>query len=141
MGTTGIRPLSIIVSRSPKILHIPMRAHHHTGRQGEALAEHWLRLRGHEILDRNWRFGHLELDIVTMHEGRLHVVEVKTKRGGSDVRPEEEVRPTKLRRLLKAAGAYVRLKGVKCPMRIDVLAIRLDLDGDIEFFLIEDVYM
>ena len=118
-----------------------MRDHLHTGRQGEALAAHWLRLRGHRILDRNWRYGHLELDLVTHSDGKLHVIEVKTKRGEHGVRPEEEVRPAKLRRLLKAADAYVRQKGVTCPMRIDVLAIRLGKDGEMEFFLIEDVYL
>ena len=118
-----------------------MPDHHDTGKQGEALAAHWLTIRGHRILDRNWRVGHLELDIITLHEGKLHVIEVKTKRGNKGVRPEEEVRPTKLRRLLRAADAYVRQKGSTWPLRIDVLAIRLGRDGEMEFFLIEDVYL
>lgn len=118
-----------------------MHPHHDTGRQGEALAEQWLRQKGHDILDRNWRYGHLELDIVTMYGGRLHVIEVKTKRGGPGTRPEEEVRPEKLRRLMRAASAYIRINKVKCPLRIDVLAIRMEKGKDPEFFYIEDVYM
>ncbi len=118
-----------------------MYAHHDTGRQGEELAEQWLKLHGHLILDRNWRYGHLELDIVTLLDDRVHVIEVKTKRGGPGIRPEEEVRQTKLRRLITAASAYKRVRNIKCPLIIDVLAIRLDRDGDVEYFLIEDVYM
>lgn len=118
-----------------------MTTQQHTGKQGEDLAEQWLRLRGHEILDRNWRYGHLELDIVTLHHDRVHIIEVKTKRGGPGVRPEEEVRQTKLRRLITAASAYMRINKVKYPMRIDVLAIRLYGKNEVEYFYIEDVYM
>ena len=35
------------------------------GEMGEEMACDFLRSRGHQILDRNWRAGHLELDIVS----------------------------------------------------------------------------
>lgn len=36
------------------------------GKQGEDEVCQYLIRHGHTILDRNWRYGHLEIDIVTL---------------------------------------------------------------------------
>ncbi len=50
------------------------------GRWGEAVACRWLRRQGHVIIGRNVRRGHLECDLVTVRDGVIHFVEVKTAR-------------------------------------------------------------
>ena len=49
------------------------------GQNGEEIACDFLLSRGHQILDRNWRSGHLELDIVSEDQEGLHFVEVKAR--------------------------------------------------------------
>ena len=59
--------------------------HIRLGRDGEKVAAALLRRAGFELLDRNWRQGRLELDMVCRESGVLVFVEVKyrkTKRAG-----------------------------------------------------------
>lgn len=79
-----------------------------TGKLGEDLACRFLEGKGHRILARNWRSGHLELDIVSMDpEGALRFVEVKTRVEPVALAPEEQVGAVKQKRLAAAALAYL----------------------------------
>ena len=80
------------------------------GQTGEEIACDFLLSRGHQILDRNWRSGHLELDIVTEAADGLHFVEVKSRTAPVSAAPEENVTPLKQRRLVSAAHAYLNEK-------------------------------
>lgn len=51
------------------------------GKNGESLAASFLLNKGYAILDRNWHFGHLELDLVCEKDDVIIFVEVKTRRG------------------------------------------------------------
>ena len=77
------------------------------GRRGEEEACCWLRGQGHRILYRNWRAGHLEVDIITLRSGILHFIEVKTRSGGATVAPESKVDYKKQQRLVRAACAFM----------------------------------
>jgi putative endonuclease len=118
-----------------------MHSHTDTGREGEALATHWMRLRGYQILERNWRHGRLELDIIAELDGVIHFVEVKTKRSTRFGHPEQEAHPAKIRHVMKAAGAYMALHAVRKKPCIDVLAISISRLGVADFLWIEDVYL
>ena len=50
-----------------------------TGFLGENIASAHLLELGFEILERNWRYKHLEIDIIASKENLLHIVEVKTR--------------------------------------------------------------
>lgn len=76
------------------------------GQRGEEEASSWLTGEGHRILRKNWRAGHLELDIITIKDNILHVVEVKTRSAGAPVRPEVNVGFDKQRRMVSAAQAF-----------------------------------
>lgn len=99
-----------------------MARHHILGKKGEDKAVEYLERRGYTILDRNWRVGHLELDIVCRHGGMLVIVEVKTRRLG-----EENVVDLlgwqKRRNLIKAADAYVKKKGWASEIRFDLICL------------------
>ena len=77
------------------------------GRRGENEACSYLVGIGHRILRRNWRKGHLEVDIISLNDGVLHIVEVKTRSGGATVAPETRVDSNKRRRLIRAANAFL----------------------------------
>ena len=98
------------------------------GMRGEAVAEAWLRRKGYEILDRNWRSGHLELDLVARKDDTLVIVEVKTRRekpGQESERPDEAVQYLKQRRLGMAAKAYMGALPDCLYLRFDIIAIRV----------------
>ena len=56
---------------------------------------------------RNWRAGHLELDVITLKGRVLHVVEVKTRSAGTPVPPEVNVGYSKARRMVAAANSFL----------------------------------
>jgi len=118
-----------------------MQSHHDTGRQGEQLAIHWLRLRGFRILERNWRVGRLEVDIIAERDAVLHIVEVKTKRSVRFGLPEERAGPGKIRHLIIATEAYRNLHPEFNKVCFDVLAIQIGRKGDANFFWMEDLYV
>ena len=49
------------------------------GNFGERLAVRYLRLHGYTVKERNWRTGHMELDIIAASLRTLAFVEVKTR--------------------------------------------------------------
>lgn len=93
---------------------------------GERLAERELERRGLKVLDRNWRCGQGEIDIVARDGAVLVVCEVKTRtsdRYGAAVQAITHGKAERLRRLGYAwatsqAVAFERL-------RVDVVAVLL----------------
>ena len=77
------------------------------GQRGEEEATSWLVGEGHKILRRNWRSGHLELDIITLKERVLHIIEVKTRSAGAPAPPEVNVGQEKKRKMVSAANAFL----------------------------------
>ncbi len=78
-----------------------------TGKKGEDAAAQYLESLGHRILDRNWRSGHLEIDIVSEDILGIHFVEVKTRTAPVPALPEENVTFAKQKKITAAAGRYL----------------------------------
>ena len=103
------------------------------GRTGERLAAETLIKQGYQILERNFRCRHGEIDLVAEDQHDLVFVEVKTRRGTSYGRPEEAVTLHKQRKLVEVATYYLDLHA--CPdrsWRIDVVAVQLSKVGKLE---------
>lgn len=100
-----------------------MKAQHlELGKLGEERAAEYLLRNGYEILARNWRYGHLELDLVCAFQDSIVFVEVKTRRGASFGGPALAVTPQKQRRLAQAALAWLNITGAwQKPCRFDVI--------------------
>ncbi len=77
------------------------------GRRGEQEAGAYLTRLGHSILVRNWRSGHLELDLVTLKGNELHVVEVKSRTAPVMAEPQRNVGRLKQQRLVAATQAFL----------------------------------
>jgi putative endonuclease len=73
------------------------------GRIGEDVATVYLQDMGYEILDRNWRFKRVELDIVARKDSTLIFCEVKTRRSVSHGAPSDAITSTKLQHIRTAA--------------------------------------
>ena len=65
------------------------------GRRGEDVACGFLSGKGHTIVERNYRSGHLEIDIITLDKDGVHFVEVKSRVAPVAVSPEENVTAAK----------------------------------------------
>ena len=96
------------------------------GREAEESACRFLRGKGYEIVARNWRTARGELDIVARDGPALVFVEVKARSGTGFGGPEAAVHPSKQRRLIAAARAFLSETASTLPARFDVVAI---LDG------------
>ncbi len=118
-----------------------MASHNDTGTEAEEMAVNWLKDNGFDILHRNWRFSHYEIDIVAYKGDTLHFVEVKARKAFSFGFPEESVSRKKFKHLQRAADQFLYLNPGHKWIQYDILAIRLFADGENEFFLLEDVFL
>ncbi len=80
------------------------------GRIGEDMACELLISMGHTILERNWRSGHLEIDIISYDPTGIHFVEVKTRSQSIQAPPQENVDRQKQKRIVKGAQGFMRTK-------------------------------
>ena len=100
------------------------------GEEGERIAEAWLVQRGWRILDRRFRSGHRDLDLVAERSGIVAFVEVKARRGRSFGHPVEAVNWRKQRELTRSAGVWIaRFGGGKQTFRFDVVGVLMDESG------------
>lgn len=94
------------------------------GKRGEDRAEEYLKRKGFLILEKNYRFGHKEIDLIGREGNTVVFIEVKTGRSKKFGTPEERVSLRKQKNLIEAALAYIQKNTVTgCDFRFDVLAI------------------
>ena len=101
------------------------------GMTGEDVAAKFLEQNGYTVIERNYRCGHEEIDIIAADEQFLVFVEVKTRSchiPDSTVygRPASAVSATKQRHVVSAARAYLRShpENTRQP-RLDVIEVYL----------------
>ena len=99
----------------------------------------FLQSRGHAILERNWRSGHLEIDIISFNEEGIHFIEVKTRSVMGWSSPEQAMTPEKCRALLRGAASYIALKRLPHEPQFDLVAVDILPDGSSEIRYIENV--
>ena len=95
-----------------------------TGKKGEEVALSFLRKKGYKILDRNFRCGFGELDIVAEKNNQIIFIEVRSCRSLNFGSPQESLNYFKKKRLTRLALFYLtshNLKNVFC--RFDVVAV------------------
>ncbi len=118
-----------------------MAKHLHTGKEGEQLAAVYLQEHGYEVLEKNWRFSHWEVDVIASKDQVLHFIEVKTRRSNSFGRPEEKVGNKKIKFLINAAEQYIYQHPQWQRIQFDILAITIPAHAPVVYFLLEDVYL
>ena len=99
-----------------------MAAHNELGKWGEETATQLLRDKGYTIVDRDWRSGHRDIDIIarTPDGATLVFVEVKTRTKDDVTRPTDAVDMKKIkkhcscRQPLCKEKQYRRLASLRC---------------------------
>lgn len=94
-----------------------------TGSDGENMAVEYLLGKGYEIIERNYRHSHAEIDIIVKKNNWLVFVEVKTRSGSSYGFPEEFVDRRKEQLILNAAEEYMYQINWQGNVRYDIVAI------------------
>jgi putative endonuclease len=95
-----------------------------TGSRGEDIACEFISKLGYEIIERNYQFGHGEIDIIAKNGETLVFIEVKFRKNLEFGPPELAITQGKQKQIKRVASAYLWEKDIKDQLcRIDVIAI------------------
>jgi putative endonuclease len=117
-----------------------MAKHNELGKQGEEIAAQYLIEKGYEIVERNWRNSHKEIDIIAKDGVELVIVEVKTRQSDDFGEPDIAVTRQKQSRLIYAANAYLFRHNLDIDTRFDIISIVMK-DGNPIIDHIEDAFL
>ena len=78
---------------------------------GERIAERWLRRQGWRVVQRRFRAGRRDIDLVMERQGTVAFVEVKARRGDSFGSPVEAVNWAKQKELSRSAAVWIDRHG------------------------------
>lgn len=99
------------------------------GKVGEQVAERWLRRQGWRVVQRRFRNGHRDIDLVVEREGTVAFVEVKARRGAEFGGPVEAVNWRKRKELTRSAHVWIDRHGrAREHYRFDVVGVLVDGD-------------
>ncbi|MCX6826293.1 MAG: YraN family protein [candidate division Zixibacteria bacterium] len=102
------------------------------GKRYEKLAEEYLINKGFRILERNWRFGRKEIDLIALKEKTIIFVEVKGCRTGQFGHPTGRVDRRKRQNLIGAAEKFIIEKNITdSDFRFDLITF---LGGNLEYY-------
>ncbi len=116
-----------------------MATHNELGKWGEDIAVAFLEKKGYEIIERDWKSGHHDLDIVAKEGSTLVVVEVKTRRNRLFGNPEEAIDYKKRQSLQSAINHYVKSHHATRNLRFDIISIVGTIGSEPEIDHITDV--
>lgn len=98
---------------------------------GEDLATDYLKKKGYKIIERNFRKGYGEIDIIALIDKTLVFIEVKTRTSNAFGTPIEAISYYKLKSLIKTAEFYSHLHPeLSQALRIDAISVMLDENGN-----------
>src|SRR5438105_5104073 len=99
------------------------------GELGEKIAERWLRRRGWKVVNRRFRNGHHDIDLVVEQDGTVAFVEVKARRGVEFGGPVAAVNWRKQKELTKSAQVWIDRHGnPEESYRFDVVGVLMKGD-------------
>lgn len=117
-----------------------MSNHIQVGKKGEELAKEYLLEKGYELLTTNYRFQHLEIDLLFLFENTLIVVEVKSRQTAELGEPYEAVTRQKQRQIIKATNHYIIEENMDKEVRFDIVSIHFYPDNSFRLEHIEDAF-
>ena len=108
------------------------------GAIGEQAAVDYLRQNGFMIVERNYRTGRSEVDIIASRYDELHFVEVKTRKFSSMTLPEEAITEQKMRAMRRAASAYMAQHRSMLEPKFSLIAVEMVSDRVEALRFVED---
>lgn len=97
------------------------------GKEGEEAATNYLKVKGFEIIERNFHFSNIgEIDIVAKDQNQTIFIEVKSRLTLEFGEPEYAITPKKIKQIKKMAELYLYDRGIEeIDCRFDVIAVVL----------------
>lgn len=119
-----------------------MARHNRLGEWGEDCAAEYLVSKGYSIIDRDWRRGHRDLDIIAASPDNTEIVfvEVKTRSEDEIFDPVNAVTRAKMRSVAICANTYLKVKPMPMEPRFDIIAVVERGDGEADIRHIEDAF-
>jgi putative endonuclease len=100
-----------------------------TGKKGEDIAERYLQKKGFKTLFRNFKTSLGEIDLISLYQGTVVFVEVKTSSSMEFGTPEARVNYRKQRQIIKVAQEFLKMQGkTDTDCRFDVISVLLNAD-------------
>lgn len=93
------------------------------GKLGEDIAVQYLLDNGYKVIDRNYRFGRNEIDIIVTNQKQIVFVEVKTRNNNIIGEPYQAVTRKKQKQIIKVAHHFLVENCVELDARLDVISI------------------
>lgn len=110
------------------------------GQQGENLALNYLENKGYKIIERNYRYGRGEIDIIAEKDQMLIFIEVKTKKFGDFGDPIYWITRKKQRQIGTVAKGYLFERNITDrDCRFDVITLTWE-EGAWKIDHIEDAF-
>lgn len=100
-----------------------MAEHNEFGKLAEDYVTEKYIKNNYKILERNWRFYPLEIDIIATRDNQLVIVEVKARSYDDLLSPEEAVDKKKKQFLIKAANEYIEQNQLDLECRFDIAVV------------------
>ncbi len=91
------------------------------GKEGEDFAVKYLLSKGYEIIERNWRYSRLEVDIIARKDNKIVFFEVKTRKSAENY--ETLISSKKEQNLLEAAEKFLNQREIDLEVRFDVILL------------------
>jgi putative endonuclease len=97
------------------------------GELGERIAERWLRRNGWRLVQRRFRNGHRDIDLIVERDDTVVFVEVKARRGAQFGDPVEAVNWSKQKELARSASVWIDRHGRPAESyRFDVVGVLVE---------------
>ena len=117
-----------------------MAAHNELGGWGEDLAVAYLQGKDYTIIERDWKSGRRDIDIIAKDETETIVfVEVKTRRNRAFGEPEDAIDYRKMQSLQLAINHYIKFHRINSRVRFDIISIVGTIGSEPEINHIKDV--
>ena len=108
------------------------------GTEGENLAAEFLQKKGFEIVVRNYRYKHAEIDLIVRKDECIIFVEVKTRSSSSFGEPEAFVDSRKAAKIFEGAEQYTFENNWSGNIRFDIVSVKTGSAPEIVHF--EDAF-
>jgi putative endonuclease len=109
-----------------------------TGNNGEELAANFLTDKGYEIVSRNYRYQHAEIDLIAKKDNWLVFIEVKTRGSAAFGEPEAFVDAKKASKVMEGAEQFILEHNWHGNIRFDIVSVKTGITPRIEHF--EDAF-